>query len=442
MHLAVLILLVFLLAAAVACATYYSAIIYHIVRTAVRVPSAAAGLRLPEAAPGPDVGSNGKADSAAAAPSVCVIIPAHNEEASIADLARSLKAQDYPRFHVVFCLDRCTDGTEAILREELGEGFGPSPAAEGTDGDAADSRVGGEPRFTILNIASCPSDWAGKVHAIHRGVSDVPAAQEADYLLFADADTRFHPACIRATVALLRHRGLGMLSLLSTLDVQAWFERLAQPAAALELLRQYPLTRANHPTRPRAFANGQFILFARSAYERVGGHAAARHALLEDIELARLCAKAKIPIGLFPAGEMLRCRMYESWPQFRRGWKRIYTEAANRRPARLARSAGRLRLIGVALPAASGAAIATGVLALDMHGALAAAAASAGAAGVVIFAGAITAFVVRAGASPIIALLYPIGAWLTAGILAEAARDLREGTPTQWAGRSYVREAR
>lgn len=418
MHLALSILLASLVLAAIACAAYHLAILYHIVRTAFRIPTAAAGLALPEAA--------------ADLPSVCVVIPAHNEEASIASLARSLKAQDYPNLHVVFCLDRCTDGTEQILREELGEAAGEG--AEGADQDE---------RFTILNIAACPADWAGKVHAIHRGVTDVPAAGTAQLLLFADADTVFHPSCIRAGQALLRHRDLGMLSLLSTLTVHAWFERIVQPAASLELVRQYPLTRANSRTRPRAFANGQFMLFTRAAYEQVGGHAATRGALLEDIELARLCAKAKIPIGLFPAADMLRCRMYESWPQFRRGWKRIFIEAANRRPARLRTSARRLRLFGAMLPAASAAALVVGLVAdPEGGGGLALVAACSGAAGLVAFFAAIAGFALRAGASPFAAPLYPIGAWLTARILSEAACDLRDGTPTVWAGRTYVREAR
>src|SRR5690606_11146262 len=140
----------------------------------------------------------------------------------------------------VFVLDRCTDHTERLLREELRGSAAP-------DGAAPDTL---DPRFTILPIASCPPDWAAKVHAIPRGVSDVPAARGAACLLFADADTVFHPACVRAALALLRHRRLAMLSLLSTLTVHAWFERLVQPAASLELLRQYPPIRANQPPRP------------------------------------------------------------------------------------------------------------------------------------------------------------------------------------------------
>ena len=47
------------------------------------------------------------------------------------------------------------------------------------------------------------------------------------------------------------------------------------------------------------------------------------------------------------------------------------------------------------------------------------------------------------GGTPLIGVpLFPIGAWLVAGIFSEAARDLREGTPLEWAGMTYNREAR
>jgi len=36
-----------------------------------------------------------------------------------------------------------------------------------------------------------------------------------------------------------------------------------------------------------------------------------------------------------------------------------------------------------------------------------------------------------------IAPLHIIGAWLTANLLGEAARDLHSRTPTQWGGREY-----
>jgi len=184
----------------VGCAVYYAVVAARAIR-AGRIPTARDGLdlELPPGEPG----------------NVCVVIPAHNEEEEIGGLVRSLLAQDYPRLHIVLALDRCTDATERAAREA----------------------AGGDRRVEIVEISECPPGWAGKVHAVHAGLTASKAAPLADYLLFADADTRFHPGCIRATVALLHQRELDMLSLLSTLTCVSWFERVVQPAAGFELTR-------------------------------------------------------------------------------------------------------------------------------------------------------------------------------------------------------------
>ncbi len=158
---------------------------------------------------------------------VCVVVPAHDEAATIAALIRSLRAETYPEFSVVLALDRCTDATAAVAR----------------------AAIAGDARFAIVELDSCPEAWAGKVHAVHAGVTRSPAAAAADYLLFADADTTFEPGCIAAALALMRERRLDLLSLLSTLTHDAWYERVVQTAAALELMRQYPLTRRERPQR-------------------------------------------------------------------------------------------------------------------------------------------------------------------------------------------------
>src|SRR5690606_25140985 len=90
------------------------------------------------------------------------------------------------------------------------------------------------------------------------------------------------------------------------------------------------------------------ILVRREAYEALGGHAAVRDELLEDMALARLAADRRLRAGVFVADGLLACRMYDSREAFRRGWKRIYTEAAKRRVGRLDRAAWRLRVFGVA----------------------------------------------------------------------------------------------
>lgn len=355
---------------------------------------------------------------------VCVIVPAHNEEAIIATLVRSLRALEHPGLSVILALDRCTDGTEEAARRE----------------------IAGDARFRLLPITRCPPDWAGKVNAIWTAVNQ-PEAQEADALLFVDADTALDPLCLSATLGLMRQRGLDLLSLLSTLTVGEPFERVVQPIAAMELVYQFPLVRANRPETPRPFANGQFMLFRAGAYRAMGGHLAVKDELLEDLALARLARDKGLRTGVFLADGLLTCRMYPDYQAFRRGWKRIYIESAKRKPGRLTRAAWRLRILNTFLPGAcvllaalSGAALALGPRGMHMTAPAAGLALAAGAIGVWLLA---LSRVYATGGFPRRAVvLAPWAAWLVGGVLTEAARDLRRGEPVRWGGREYVRPAR
>jgi len=346
---------------------------------------------------------------------VCVVVPAYNESRVIAGLIRSLRAETYPELRIVLALDRCTDDTASIARTE----------------------IAGDARFEIIEIDACPADWAGKVHAVHAGATRSRGAADAEYLLFADADTVFSPECIASSLAMMRHRKLDFLSLLSTLTHDTWFERVVQTAAALELMRQFPLTLANAPKNRRAFANGQFMLFKRDAYDAVGGHAAVKNALLEDLALARLIDAKERCAGVFFAAGLFHCRMYADWPQFQRGWKRIFIEAANREPKRLSVSARRIRWLGTLLPlwmlgaGLFGAAIVAheprmgwALLALWLVAML-------------VWLGALLRLSALSRAPAWTAPLHIVGAWLTANLLTEAASDLRSQRPTRWGGREY-----
>jgi GT2 family glycosyltransferase len=401
------ILAVTLNAASLLLLLYWGIAIFRFSKTARSVPKATAGLGLglPERPP-----------------SVCVIVPAHDEERSIGTLIDSLRRQDYPNLRVVLCLDRCTDGTLRVACE----------------------RIGDDARFEVLEIAECPPEWAGKVNAIWRGVRS-PTADASELLIFADADTEFAPGCVRATVALLVERKLDLLSLLSTLTHDRWFEKLAQPAAGMEMVRQYPIDRANRRPgeRRRPFANGQFMLVRREPYERVGGHEAVKDELLEDIALARHMGEADLATGLMLADGLLRCRMYDSWEQFRGGWKRIYTECAKLKVSRLRRSALVARTVGSILPLLALVNLSIGLALIGTdYGPhwwpnrwIATAALS-----VWLF---MMLLVYRAGRTPLWAAPGAvIGSWLTANILKEAARELEDGVPVKWGGREYVRKPR
>lgn len=397
------ILLGLLLACSVGLLVYHGAILFQVVRTGRSLPTARAGIAAAEERPPTE--------------KVCVIVPAHNEAGTIATLIASLKAQDYDRLRVVLALDRCTDDTRGV----------------------AERAIDRDPRFEIVEIDQCPPEWAGKVHAAWSGFQRSASAQNAEVLIFTDADTSFDPACVRACAALARQRRLDMLSLFCTLTTDTWFERVVQTAAGFELARQYPLIRANleDHRRRRPFANGQFMLFDAGAYRAIGGHEGVREALLEDIAFARRIAAHEMRAGLLLGDGMVRCRMYDDWAQFRKGWKRIFTESANREPRRLRRYAWRSRALGVGLPVAAALALVLALTAGD-HPTRLLAAPVAGVA-LLVWGASLLSVYRRSGARAEDVVAYPLGAWLVGSIYREAWRDLVRGKPTSWGGREYVR---
>ncbi len=352
------------------------------------------------------------------APLVSVIVPAHNEERVIDDCIASLRRQAYPSLESIPVLDRCTDGTLAIAQRH----------AEDDD------------RVIIIENDNCPDGWAGKCNAARRGAERATG----DYLLFTDADTSFEPELVRASVAIAVKRDFALFSLLSTLTVTRTFERVAQPVASMILVAMYPLERVDRgPRLSRPFANGQYMLFRRAEYDALGGHAAVKDDLLEDIAFARRIHEEGGRCGLLLADGMLRVSMYDSYSGFREGWKRIFIEACRRKPSRIRKQALRSVSIGTVLPALNIAAVGLGIGLLTTGFLwLGSATLLAGTAALISHQVALHA-AYRMGGSPVsTAWMHPIGSLIIARVLREAANDLEARRPIRWGGREYVLEPR
>lgn len=350
-------------------------------------------------------------------PSLSIVVPAHNEEDMIDDCARLLRGQAYDNLEIVFVLDRCTDRTAARLA--------PHAAAD--------------PRIVVVENDSCPDDWAGKCYAARLGARRATGR----WLLFTDADTQFDRLLTRASVALALDRDLVLLSMLSTLTFKHRFERIAQLAAAVMLLIMFPVGRSNAAKRPRPFANGQFMLFRRDWYDRVGGHEAVKDALLEDLALARqIHSHAGRSEVLFADG-MLLCSMYETLRDFESGWKRIFIEACGRKPLRLRKQGWRMFAFGAALPIIQiGALAAAAAVAATGSAPLAIAMVATVLVGLGAEAAVLLRITARARAPRRAVLYFPLGCLVVARILLGASRDLRRRRPLIWGRKQYVLEPR
>jgi cellulose synthase/poly-beta-1,6-N-acetylglucosamine synthase-like glycosyltransferase len=247
-------------------------------------------------------------------PLVSVLIPAKDEGPSIRECMDSVLAQDYPRLEVIAVNDRSTDDTGRVLD---------------------DLAAGSAGRVQVIHIPAdgLPSGWLGKCHALHVGTQRAAG----EWLLFVDSDVRLEePHLLTAALSVAVARRYDAVSLLTRLECHGFLERLVLPIAAGAWLNMNHVSFTNEDRFRRvAFANGQFLLARRNAYDAVGGHAAVKDRITEDVELYRALKLSGYRPRLLIGNRYVSTRMHANLGQMMRGWSRIYSGTARRRPWRI-----------------------------------------------------------------------------------------------------------
>jgi hypothetical protein len=223
-------------------------------------------------------------------PKVSVIVPARNEEACLKSCLESLVEQSGVPFEIIVVDDHSTDRTRDIA--------------------ASFSAV------RVVEAAPLPNGWTGKNNAVATGARDA----HGEWLLFTDADTFHLPGSLARSLDEAQKNGVALLSYSPEQIVTGIFEKAVMPVIFAELASKYRPSEVSDPNSPAAAANGQYILVTREAYDAVGGHAAVRSSLLEDVELARLVKRSGRKILFRFGGDAVRTRMYRSFSQLREGW--------------------------------------------------------------------------------------------------------------------------
>ncbi len=233
-------------------------------------------------------------------PSVCLCMPARNEAQEIGAALDSWLAQLYPSLRIVVVDDGSTDDTPALLAER---------AARHPE------------RLRVLRNEALPPGWLGKNHALHLAVQQ-PEAREAEWLLFADADVQASPDLLRRALAFLDLHPADLLALLFAMDAQGFWEEVVLPLLGAGILLFVPPHRVPDPRHPSFCGIGAFTLVRRSAYEAVGGHAAAPMEAIDDMFLARRVKRAGYVNRVAQGSPDLHLRMYHGLPEILRGLRK------------------------------------------------------------------------------------------------------------------------
>jgi len=216
-------------------------------------------------------------------PMVSIVIPARDEERSIAATIDAALAQDYPRFEIVAVDDGSTDRTAAEIAARVGD-----------------------PRLTTLSCPPPPDGWLGKPHALSQGASRATG----EWLLFMDADVRLAPSTLRQAVGSCESEGWDHLTLLAHFEQRGFWEEVAMPLLPVFFFIFTPSFLALSRKRALAFGGGAFNLVRRRAYDAIGGHRRIASSVVDDIRLAMELKAAGFATRTRLGMHLVRLRMY------------------------------------------------------------------------------------------------------------------------------------
>ena len=231
-------------------------------------------------------------------PLVSVLLPARNEAHRVLpQTLASVLAQDYKRIEVIAVNDRSTDSTEAILN----------------------SFVETDDRLRVINNTEPPVAWLGKPHALQQAFE----VSHGEWIVTLDADMMLEADAIRTALSQTIAGNLDVLTLMPYFETGSFWERAFTPAWLLTLFGSYPFFILNHPKMKQAFAFGGFSLIHREALARIGGFAAVRADIVEDVRLAELLKNSGARYRIEHAPNLMRTRMQsglqEIWAFLSRG---------------------------------------------------------------------------------------------------------------------------
>jgi chlorobactene glucosyltransferase len=218
-------------------------------------------------------------------PLISVLVPARDEENNIRNCLESLQKQDYPNYEILVLNDNSVDSTAEIVSEMA----------------AKDNRI------QLIEGQPLPEGWAGKPFACYQ------LAQQAkgSWLLFVDADTTHAEHMLRSVLSLAMKLKISLLSGFPRQMANSLPQKITVPLIYFIIIGWAPLwwiQRAK--SRQPSVAIGQFLMFRRDEYWRIGGHYTVRNRILEDIwmgiEVARYGGK-HVAIDL---SSVVSCHMY------------------------------------------------------------------------------------------------------------------------------------
>ena len=235
---------------------------------------------------------------------VSIILPVRDQAKTVGECVASLVGLEYPEKEIIVIDGNSTDGTLDILH-----GFN-----------------GG---IKLVEEEPLPQGWVGKNWACHMGYQQA----RGDLLLFTDGDSIHSRDSLAKTVNYLEATKADLVTLAPAAILRTFWEKLLQPPIFWLIMMFVGGKWVNDDSKPRwALGNGQYMLFRREAYDKVGGHSAVRDRISEDYSLGRLIKAKGLRLRMVTANDSLGVRMYSNLPEIWRGWRKNFYSVSGNHP--------------------------------------------------------------------------------------------------------------
>ena len=223
---------------------------------------------------------------------ISIIIPARNEEENINKCIESFAKQNYPKdkFEIIVINDNSTDKTLEII-ENLAKIY---------------------KNIKPIDSPILPKNWSGKNHACYIGYLNIN--RDSEYLCFIDADTYANSnKVLEDTMNFSLNKNLDLLSFSPMQSLISIEEKLFLPAIFLGIAGNININFINNQNKKEVVANGQFMLFKREIYEKIGTHETIKNIINEDITFARIIKKSGLKLFFaFATKDQFNVRMYKN----------------------------------------------------------------------------------------------------------------------------------
>ena len=227
-----------------------------------------------------------EAEQDAAAPDLTVVIPARNEAHQIARAVRS-----FAGFRVIVVDDHSSDGTAESAREAGAE---------------------------VLAAPPLPKNAKGKPNACAAAARTVTSK----WILFVDADTWFERGFVESLAAYAERHSLDAVTAFLRQHTETFAEKALLPYAFALYFTGVSANNIHRAGTRECLANGQCLLFKRSAYERIGGHSSVIESVIEDVALAQRAKKMGVTLRVIRAERLGHVRMYDGARSIWRGFEK------------------------------------------------------------------------------------------------------------------------